>query len=71
VFVTCGFGFSDFTWDSPFAGKNEEITVQEALKTVTDENVFIIAAPKWAWNLPLKRYVQIVCKPFEELNPPV
>ncbi|KAJ8517940.1 hypothetical protein ONZ45_g4933 [Pleurotus djamor] len=49
----CAFGFP-FKWSSPARLSDGSMSVQEALRIVTDTNLFAISAPKWVRKLPVK-----------------
>ncbi len=50
----CAFGFP-FSWSEPPTGANGKMTLQEALRIVTDSLTLTILTPKWAFKLPIKR----------------
>lgn len=53
VIAQCGFGIESFTWSEPPATKGGKMGVQESLRTVTDESMFLVSAPKWVLKLPI------------------
>lgn len=54
VIAVCGFGFS-VAWDEPEISEDGSMSVQEALRIVTD-NSALAFAPKWVKNLPFKYF---------------
>ncbi|KAK1228980.1 hypothetical protein PQX77_007969 [Marasmius sp. AFHP31] len=65
VLGICAFGF-DFNWTSPLASPGGDMSVQEAMRTVIDNWIFILFAPGWVKSLPfpsfkhtLKAYTQL------------
>ncbi|KAK1216268.1 hypothetical protein PQX77_021104 [Marasmius sp. AFHP31] len=65
VLGVCAFGF-DFNWTSPLASPGGDMSVQEAMRTVIDNWIFILFAPGWVKSLPfpsfkhtLKAYTQL------------
>ncbi|KAG0706753.1 cytochrome P450 [Suillus ampliporus] len=51
IIATCGFGLP-FSWADP-PSHDGQMSIQQCLEIITVSNVFAIAAPKWAWKLPL------------------
>ncbi|KAK7044671.1 cytochrome P450 [Favolaschia claudopus] len=49
---TCGFGFPS-TWDTPPTAPDGGMSIQEALKIVTQTSVVDVVIPKWLWYLPI------------------
>jgi hypothetical protein len=55
VLASCGFGFP-FNWSAPPTSENGEMSVQAALRIVSEENQLMVVLPRWAWKLPIQRY---------------
>ncbi|KAH8829037.1 cytochrome P450, partial [Flagelloscypha sp. PMI_526] len=55
VIGICGFGFEDFTWATPPATADGTMTVGEAVKIATEDNMLHTFLPKWMFNLPFDR----------------
>ncbi|KAF5314662.1 hypothetical protein D9611_007187 [Ephemerocybe angulata] len=53
VISRCGFGLS-FSWFEPPAAENGGMTVQQALRIITDRNTALVFLPKWVRKLPFK-----------------
>ncbi|KAF9258195.1 cytochrome P450 [Marasmius fiardii PR-910] len=47
VLGLCAFGFEDFNWTEPPTTVKGEMTVQEAMRTVIDNYLYIIFTPPW------------------------
>ncbi|KAJ8082992.1 hypothetical protein PM082_008852 [Marasmius tenuissimus] len=54
VLGICAFGF-DFNWSAPPETAEGEMSVQEAIRTILDENMLLVFAPEWIKKLPFKR----------------
>ncbi|PPQ91914.1 hypothetical protein CVT25_001285 [Psilocybe cyanescens] len=54
----CGFGFS-FNWFSPPRSKDGSLSIQEALRIVTDSHMIAVFLPQWIQNLPIKKMKEI------------
>ncbi|KAL0960014.1 hypothetical protein HGRIS_011664 [Hohenbuehelia grisea] len=65
VIGSCAFGFP-FTWSEPGIAPDGSMPVQEAIRIVTETHMFKIAAPKWAWKLPIK-WIQESKRAHEQL----
>jgi hypothetical protein len=50
----CGFGFA-FNWFSPPRSDNGRLSIQEALKIVSETNTSALLLPTWIKKLPIKR----------------
>ncbi|KAL0565654.1 hypothetical protein V5O48_016370, partial [Marasmius crinis-equi] len=53
VLGTCAFGF-DFDWSAPPRVADGEMSVQEAMRVVIDNYIFLGFAPEWVKRLPFK-----------------
>ncbi|KAG6897030.1 hypothetical protein C0992_004558 [Termitomyces sp. T32_za158] len=58
VIARCGFGLS-FDWRSPPIGPDGEMSVQEALRLLTDSYIISMMIPKWIQYLPFPGFAQI------------
>ncbi|KAG6900466.1 hypothetical protein C0993_010184 [Termitomyces sp. T159_Od127] len=58
LIARCGFGFS-FDWSAPPAGPDGEMSVQEALRVLTDSYVISMMLPEWMQYLPLPGFAKI------------
>ncbi|KAL0067455.1 hypothetical protein AAF712_005443 [Marasmius tenuissimus] len=54
VLGICAFGF-DFNWSAPPETAEGEMSVQEAIRTILDENMLLVFAPEWVKKLPFNR----------------
>ncbi|KAK1232459.1 hypothetical protein PQX77_004397 [Marasmius sp. AFHP31] len=54
VLGICAFGF-DFNWTAPPETTEGEMSVQEAIRTILDENMLLVFAPDWVKKLPFER----------------
>lgn len=54
IIASCGFGLP-FDWSEPPTGNDDEMTIQEALRVVSETNFMYTMAPGWFLSLPLKK----------------
>jgi hypothetical protein len=54
VLASAGFG-SEFTWAVPPAVDHDSMSVQHAVRTMSECGAITILVPKWAWILPIGR----------------
>ncbi|KAI5123187.1 hypothetical protein M0805_003954 [Coniferiporia weirii] len=55
IIASCGFGLP-FDWNEPPSGKRGSMSLQEALRIVSEYNLLRTSAPKWIWWLPFGKY---------------
>ncbi|KAG6829041.1 hypothetical protein H0H87_012774, partial [Tephrocybe sp. NHM501043] len=58
VIGKCGFGFS-FNWTAPPTAPDGNMSVQEALRIVSDYHMLAVIAPKWLLALPFQKFKEI------------
>ena len=57
IIVKCGFGFS-FNWPEPPRSADGEMTIQHALRVISDSPAAILFVPKWFQRLSVLGYVK-------------
>ena len=53
----CGFGFS-FNWLEPAQSADGKMTIQHALRIITESFLAVLFVPKWFKRLPFSGYVK-------------
>jgi hypothetical protein len=56
--ASAGFGIP-LSWSAQ-AIENGSMSLQRAIRIVSDDNALAILVPKWVWNLPIPRYSSIL-----------
>lgn len=53
VIGICGFGFTEFSWNTPPRSPDGTMSIQEAINFVMSYDIFDSAIPNWAYWIPI------------------
>ncbi|KAH8827540.1 cytochrome P450 [Flagelloscypha sp. PMI_526] len=55
LIALCGFGFNEATWVAGPATEDQSMSLAEAIRIATEDNMLHVFLPKWVYLLPIKR----------------
>ncbi|KAJ7222844.1 cytochrome P450 [Mycena haematopus] len=58
IIAACGFGLES-TWATPSKSTDGEMSVQEALRVVSDHNMVMVFVPRWLLHLPFATFSRV------------